>query len=90
MGSRGVTSGKVRTEQRIPVAGGDFFGQHDRIVAQRLLLSGCRGHSHGRDQRASRSRPESLLLTEKREGERDGMKKDGQRVHKKCGYRAAK
>lgn len=68
MGLRGVKSGKVRTVQHSPVAGGDIFGQHDRIVAshcQSFLLSVCRG------QRASRSRPESPLLTQKSEGEID-------------------
>lgn len=72
MGLRGVTSGKVRTVQHSPVAGGDIFGQHDRIVAshcQSFLLSGCRGQSQGRGQRASRSRPEPLLLPQKSNGE---------------------
>lgn len=33
MGLRTVTSGKVRTEQRSPIAGGDIFGQRGGVAA---------------------------------------------------------
>lgn len=70
-----MTSGKVRTEQRSPVAGGDIFGQHAGVAApgcQPPLSSGCRGCGQGGGRRASRSRPALLPLAEREEGERDG------------------
>ena len=72
MAPRRVTSGKVRTEQRSPVAGGDIFGQHARVAVPDYQPLLCRGQDGGRQ--ASRSRPAPLLLTERgrEEGRRGG------------------
>lgn len=81
MGPRRVTSGKVRTEQRSPVAGGDIFGQHAGVAAPDCQPPLCRGQGGGR--RASRSRPAPLLLTERgRERGMEGGREEGWKGHK--------
>lgn len=75
LGTRRLTSGKVRTVRRSSVAGGDIFGQHAGVTApdcQPPLQCGCRGRGQGGGRRASRLRPCTFSADRKRECARDG------------------